>query len=177
MRSITTLILVLATIFAFGCSKKVPQDPYQEQQRKVLMNKGRLVQDLARPANVHAAKIESATLVRGLRGTGAGEPPSSYQQLVLTDLSRDVEKKRTAKSEIASLNTAIALLETVVPPGAQKGDRLDATITLPSNSEATSIQNGYVEDADMYQYMTADIVRRGYVLGVANGYVTLDPKQ
>ena len=175
MRSITTLILVLATIFAFGCSKKVPQDPYQEQQRKVLMNKGRLVQDLARPANVHAAKIESATLVRGLRGTGADEPPSSYQQLVLTDLSRDVEKKRTAKSEIASLNTAIALLETVVPPGAQKGDRLDATITLPSNSEATSIQNGYVEDADMYQYMTADIVRRGYVLGVANGYVTLDP--
>ena len=175
MRSVTTLILILATLLAVGCSKKVPQDPYKEQQRKVLMNKGRLVQDLARPANVHAAKIESATLVRGLRGTGADEPPSSYQQLVLNDLSRDIEKKRTAKSEIASLNTAIVLLETVVPPGARKGDRLDAKIKLPPGSEASSIQNGYVEDAEMYQYMTADIIRRGYVLGVANGFVTLDP--
>ncbi len=175
MRSVTTLILILATLLAVGCSKKVPQDPYKEQQRKVLMNKGRLVQDLARPANVHAAKIESATLVRGLRGTGADEPPSSYQQLVLNDLSRDIEKKRTAKSEIASLNTAIVLLETIVPPGARKGDRLDAKIKLPPGSEASSIQNGYVEDAEMYQYMTADIIRRGYVLGVANGFVTLDP--
>ncbi len=175
MRAITTIILLLATFFASGCSTKAPQDPMKEQQRKVLMNRGRLVQDLARPANVHPARIESAALVRGLSGTGADEPPSSYQQLVLTDMSRDIEKKRTAKSEIASLNTAIVLLETVVPPGARKGDRLDATIKLPPNSEASSIQNGYVEDAEMYQYMTADIVRRGYVLGVTNGFVTLDP--
>ena len=177
MRTITTILLALATLFAAGCSRKVPQDPYQEQQRKVLMNRGRLVQDLARPANVDVARIEGATLVRGLRGTGADEPPSSYQQLVLNDLSRDIDKKRTAKSEIASLNTAIVLLSADIPPGARKGDRFDATIKLLPNSEATSIQNGYVEDAEMYQYMTADIIRRGYLLGVVNGYVTLDPSE
>ena len=176
MFRITIAVLILATFAAMGCTNKVPKvDPMQEQQRKVLANKGRLVQDLARPANVNAAKIEGATLVRGLRGTGADEPPSSYQQLVLNDMSRDIERKRTAKSEIASLNTAIVLLETIVPPGAQKGDRLDATIKLLPNSEASSIQNGYVEDAEMYQYMTADIVRRGSRLGVVNGFVTLDP--
>ncbi|MGN1200123.1 MAG: flagellar basal body P-ring protein FlgI, partial [Thermoguttaceae bacterium] len=176
MFRITIAVLIFAAFAATGCTNKVPKvDPMQEQQRKVLMNKGRLVQDLARPANVNAAKIEGATLVRGLRGTGADEPPSSYQQLVLNDMSRDIERKRTAKSEIASLNTAIVLLETIVPPGAQKGDRLDATIKLLPNSEASSIQNGYVEDAEMYQYMTADIVRRGYRLGVVNGFVTLDP--
>ena len=176
MFRITIAVLILATFAATGCTNKVPKvDPMQEQQRKVLANKGRLVQDLARPANVNAAKIEGATLVRGLRGTGADEPPSSYQQLVLNDMSRDIERKRTAKSEIASLNTAIVLLETIVPPGAQKGDRLDATIKLLPNSEASSIQNGYVEDAEMYQYMTAHIVRRGYRLGVVNGFVTLDP--
>ena len=176
MFRITIAVLIFAAFAATGCTNKVPKvDPMQEQQRKVLANKGRLVQDLARPANVNAAKIEGATLVRGLRGTGADEPPSSYQQLVLNDMSRDIERKRTAKSEIASLNTAIVLLETIVPPGAQKGDRLDATIKLLPNSEASSIQNGYVEDAEMYQYMTADIVRRGYRLGVVNGFVTLDP--
>lgn len=169
------LLAALVGATALGCSKKVPQDPYRAEQQKVLMNKGRLVQDLARPANVNAAKIEGVALVRGLLGTGADEPPSTYQQLVLQDLQRDVEQKATAKRQIASLNTAIVLLETVVPPGARVGDRLDVEVKLQPKSEASSIQSGYVENAALYQYMAADVIRRGYKLGVANGYVTLDP--
>ncbi|MCF0234575.1 MAG: flagellar basal body P-ring protein FlgI, partial [Thermoguttaceae bacterium] len=158
-----------------GCSKKVPEDPYKAEIRKVQMNRGRLVQDLARPANVNAAKIEGIALVRGLLGTGADEPPSTYQQIVLQDLQRDVEQKGTAKRQIASLETAIVMLETIVPPGAKPGDRLDVTVKLQPKSEASSIQGGYVENADLYQYLAADIIRRGYRLGRANGYVTLDP--
>lgn len=175
MRILTTLLIALLAFAPLGCSKKVQVDPYKEQQAKVLMNKGRLVQDLARPANVHAAKIEGVALVCGLQGTGADEPPSSYQQLLLQDMQRDTELKKTAKSQIASMNTAIALMETIVPPGAKKGDRLDVVIKLQPGSEATSIQNGYVENAELYQYMTADIIRRGYKLGAVNGFITLDP--
>lgn len=175
MRVITTFLLVIAAFAYCGCAKKVPKDPYKEQQAKVLMNKGRLVQDLASPANVHAAKMEGVALVRGLQGTGADEPPSTYQQLLLQDMMRDPDKKRTAKSEIASLNTAIALMKTIVPPGARKGDRLDVDIQLLPTSEASSIQNGYVEDGELYQYMATDIIRRGYQLGIVNGYITLDP--
>ena len=175
MRVFTTIILTLAALTALGCAKKVKIDPYKEQQQKVLMNKGRLVQDLARPGNVHAAKIEGVALVRGLQGTGADEPPSTYQQLLLQDMMRDPDLKRTAKSQIASLNTAIALMETVVPPGARKGDRLDVGIKLLPQSEASSIQNGYVENGELYQYMAIDVIRRGYQLGAVNGFVTLDP--
>ncbi len=176
MRVFTTaLILTIAALTAFGCAKKVKVDPYKEQQQKVLMNRGRLVQDLARPGNIHAAKIEGVALVRGLQGTGADEPPSTYQQLLLQDMIRDPDLKRTAKSQIASLNTAIALMETIVPPGARKGDRLDVGIKLLPQSEASSIQNGYVENAELYQYMAADVIRRGYKLGSVNGFVTLDP--
>lgn len=175
MRVFTTIILTLAALIAFGCSKKVQVDPYKEQQQKVLMNKGRLVQDLAVPANVHVAKIEGVALVKGLQGTGADEPPSTYQQILLMDMQRDVEQKRTAKSQIASMDTAIVLMETIVPPGARKGDRLDVGVKLLPTSEATSIQNGYVENAELYQYMAADIIRRGYKLGVVNGFVTIDP--
>ena len=144
---------------------------------KILNNRGRLVQDLARPGNMTLAKVEGVALVKGLRGTGADEPPSSYQQLLLNELSRDIEKKRTAKSEIASLNTAIVLLDMTVPPGARKGDRLDVNVKLIPGSEATSIQNGYVEDAEMRQYLNADILRQGYQYGLVNGFVTLDPAQ
>ncbi len=176
MKRFLTITLALATLAAApGCAKKVPEDPFKAEQQRVLNNRGRLVQDLARPANLHAAKIEGATLVRGLNGTGADEPPSTYQQLVLQDLQRDVEQKRTAKSQIASLDTAIVLLETVVPPGARVGDRLDVTLRLQPGSEASSVQGGFVRDAELYQYMAADVIRRGYKLGVVDGFVTLDP--
>ncbi|MBR4834928.1 MAG: flagellar basal body P-ring protein FlgI [Thermoguttaceae bacterium] len=177
MKRFLTITLALATLapVAPGCSKKVPEDPFKVEQQRVLNNRGRLVQDLARPENLHAAKIEGATLVRGLNGTGADEPPSTYQQLVLQDLQRDVDQKRTAKSQIASLDTAIVLLETIVPPGARVGDRLDVTLTLQPGSEATSVQGGFVRDAELYQYMAADVIRRGYKLGVVDGFVTLDP--
>lgn len=175
MKRFLTTTLILATLAAPGCSRKVPEDPFKAEQQRVLNNRGRLVLDLARPENMHAAKIEGATLVRGLNGTGADEPPSTYQQLVLQDLQRDVDQKRTAKSQIASLDTAIVLLETIVPPGARVGDRLDVTLKLQPGSEATSVQGGYVRDAELYQYMAADVIRRGYKLGVVDGYVTLDP--
>lgn len=175
MKRFLTTTLILATLAAPGCARKVPEDPFRVEQQRVLNNRGRLVQDLARPENLHAAKIEGATLVRGLAGTGADEPPSTYQQLVLQDLQRDVDQKRTAKSQIASLDTAIVLLETIVPPGARVGDRLDVTLKLQPGSEATSVQGGYVRDAELYQYMAADVIRRGYKLGVVDGYVTLDP--
>ncbi len=175
MKRFLTTTLILATLAAPGCTRKVPEDPFRAEQQRVLNNRGRLVQDLARPENLHAAKIEGATLVRGLAGTGADEPPSTYQQLVLQDLQRDVDQKRTAKSQIASLDTAIVLLETIVPPGARAGDRLDVTLKLQPGSEATSVQGGYVRAAELYQYMAADVIRRGYKLGVVDGYVTLDP--
>lgn len=176
MRGFTTTILfILATVTLLGCSKEAPQDLFEQQQRKVLLNRGRLIQDLARPANVHAAKIEGVTLVRGLNGNGADEPPSTYQQLVLQDLQRDTEKKRTAKSQIASLDTAIVMLEAIVPPGARKGDRLDVSVKLLPNTEASSLQNGYIEDGELYQYLAVDTIRRGYQLGKVDGFVTLDP--
>ncbi|MBQ9128418.1 MAG: flagellar basal body P-ring protein FlgI [Thermoguttaceae bacterium] len=175
MKRFLTTALILATLAAPGCSRKVPEDPFRAEQQRIMNNRGRLVLDLARPENMHAAKIEGATLVRGLAGTGADEPPSTYQQLVLQDLQRDVDQKRTAKSQIASLDTAIVLLETIVPPGARVGDRLDVTLKLQPGSEASSVQGGYVRGAELYQYMAADVIRRGYKLGVVDGYVTLDP--
>lgn len=157
-----------------GCNK-TPDDPVKKEQAKVLENRGRLVGDLASPINMHFAKMEGIALVRGLANTGANEPPSTYQQLVLKDLNRDIEKKKTAQQEIASMSTAIVLLEAAIPPGAKKGDRVDVEVSLPKNSEATSIEGGYLESVGMHQYMAKDMIRTGDKLGSASGSVVLDP--
>ncbi|MDO5581358.1 MAG: flagellar basal body P-ring protein FlgI [Planctomycetia bacterium] len=168
------IFLILAAVIA-GCNK-TPDDPVKKEQAKVLENKGRLIGDLASPINMHFAKMEGIALIRGLNNTGANEPPSTYQQLVLKDLNRDVEKKKTAQQEIASMSTAIVLLEANIPPGAKKGDRLDVEVSLPKNSEATSIEGGYIETVSMHQFMAKDMIRTGDKLGSASGSVVLDPQ-
>ena len=81
MRFLTSVTLIIAACIASGCASKTPTDPYKAEQAKVLNNKGRLVQDLARPANVNAAKIEGATLVRGLAGTGCSRDGDKFERV------------------------------------------------------------------------------------------------
>ncbi|MDO5553202.1 MAG: flagellar basal body P-ring protein FlgI [Planctomycetia bacterium] len=171
-----TIILLCVAVTASACNKvpKESKNPVYEEQQKVLKNKGRLVGDLVAPSNTHLAKVEGVTLIRGLAETGANEPPSLYQQMVLKDLQRDVDRKAKAKEEIASLSTAIVLLKTVVPPGAQKGDRLDIDVTLPERSEATSLEGGYIEPTNLHQYLTKETMHVGEKLGVASGFVLPD---
>ncbi|MDO5565427.1 MAG: flagellar basal body P-ring protein FlgI, partial [Planctomycetia bacterium] len=174
MKPARMILMFLVVCVVFSACNKVPKNPMEEEQKKVLSNKGRLVGDLAAPANMHLAKIQGVVLVKGLAETGANEPPSMYQQMVLKELQRDNEKKGKAKEEIASMSTAIVVLESVVLPGARKGDRMDVEVSLPPGSEATSIEGGYVEKALLRQFYTSDTIHMGDKLGVAGGFVMLD---
>lgn len=176
MKSARMILMFLVVFITFSACNKVPKNPIEEEQKKVLRNKGRLVGDLAAPANMHLAKIQSVVLVKGLAETGANEPPSMYQQMVLKELQRDNEKKSKAKEEIASLSTAVVILESIVLPGARKGDRMDVEVSLPPGSEATSIEGGYVEKALMRQFYADGSLHEGDKLGICAGFVMLDPQ-
>lgn len=175
---VAAALLLSAVVLAIGCNKVNPPktNPLETEQKKVIANKGRLVGDLASPSNMSLAKIEGVCLVEGLADTGADEPPSTYATMVLQEMQRDPEKKKSARQKIASLSTAVVLLETVVPPGARKGDRLDVNVALPPGSEATSLEGGYLENARLHEYMAADIIRKGALNGLVTGRVTLDPE-
>lgn len=175
MRKWILFLTFMLSIIVVPACNKVPDDPVLKEQKKILENKGRLVEDLAFPSNVHFAKMEGVTLVQGLLDTGANEPPSNYQQLVLKELQRNNDRKVNARKEIASLTTAIVLMRAIVPPGAKKGDRVDVEVFLPPRTEATSLQGGYIDGASLHEYLAADTIREGDRLGIVNGYVTLDP--
>ncbi|MDO4587054.1 MAG: flagellar basal body P-ring protein FlgI [Planctomycetia bacterium] len=172
-KPILFLLLILCFCLSTGCNK-VPKNPLEEEKKKVLENKGRLIGDLAKASNVHLAKVEGVALIEGLSDTGADESPSNYYNMVLADLQRDIDKKKTARQRIESLSTAIVLLRAIVPPGAQKGDRLDVEVELQPNSTATSLEGGYIENASLHQYLAIDTIRSGDRLGIVNGFVVLD---
>ena len=159
-----------------ACNKTTPpKNPVLEEQKKVLKNKGRMVRDIASPSNMLPAKIEGVSLLEGLADTGADEPPSTWQAMVLQEMQRDQETKKTARQRIASLSTAVVILTTIVPPGARKGDRLDVTVTFPPNSQAKSMEGGYIEKGRLAEIIGTDVIHKGSVNGLVAGRVTLDP--
>lgn len=177
-RPVRFLLLILAVaLFGMTACNKVtpPKKPMEGEQKKIIKNKGRLVGDLASPSNMAAAKIEGVCLVEGLPDTGADEPPTTYPTMVLQELQKDPDKKKTARQRIASLSTAVVLLKTIVPPGARKGDRLDVEVKLPPESQATSIEGGWVENARLHEYLATDRIHVGSLNGVVSGHVLLDP--
>lgn len=174
-RLFLVFILLLAESFC-ACNKmNPPSNPAEEERKKVISNKGRFIMDLASPSNMTFAKVEGVCLIEGLADTGADEPPSTYQELIMDELQRDIEKKRTARQKLASMTTAIGMMSAVVPPGARKGDRVDIEVNLTPNSAATSIEGGYIEEGRLYQFLLADYIRKGSVDGLVSGRIMLDP--
>lgn len=179
-KSLRPVLLILFLLLLTGgfpaCNKMTPpKNPIEEEQKKVMSNKGRFVSDLAEPANITLAKVEGVSLIEGLADTGADEPPSTYQEMVLEDLQRDPDKKKEARAKLASMTTAIGMVSAIVPPGARKGDRVDVEVSLIPNSTATSIEGGYINGGRLYQFLLADYIRKGAVDGLVAGQIILDP--
>ena len=180
-KSLRPVLLILFLLLLTGgfpaCNKMTPpKNPIEEEQKKVMSNKGRFVSDLAEPANITLAKVEGVSLIEGLADTGADEPPSTYQEMVLEDLQRDPDKKKEARAKLASMTTAIGMVSAIVPPGARKGDRVDVEVSLIPNSTATSIEGGYINGGRLYQFLLADYIRKGAVDGLVAGQIILDPE-
>ncbi len=104
-----------------------------------------LVREAAAPYGLRYGKIQSFGIVNGLAGTGGQEPPSMQRDLLLAEMkTRDVEDPNTF---IDSENTALVMVEAVIPPGVRRGDPLDLIVKTSQRTEATSLRGGWLMPA------------------------------
>src|SRR5690606_11801115 len=76
---------------------------------------------------------------------------------------------------LASPNTSLVALEAVIPPGARKGDRVDVRVTIPNDSETTSLENGWVPETRLAEAaFLGGRIRTGTEIARATGPVVLD---
>lgn len=106
-----------------------------------------MIRQAAYTASLQYLKVQSYGIVSNLPGTGGIEPPSMERDLLLRELqTRDVENPNQF---IDSPNTAIVLVETVLPPGHRAGDPLDLVVRTPlrtelNNERCSSLNNGWL---------------------------------
>lgn len=156
-----TLTALTALSFLPACSRAKPKPPlagrYQNLgPRKNLPSylRGTLLEH-TELANHVPYPVSSYGLVGQLRGTGSTEAPQAVRQWMTKELVRRGfgsaglgYEKITPGAVLASPDFAIVRVDALLPPGARRGDRIDATVSALPN-ETTSLAHGVLFEADL----------------------------
>lgn len=132
-----------------------------------------LIRDLTTPWGLKFIKLESVAMVTGLEGTGSDPPPSAQRQALIGEMhARDV---KSPNSVLASPDTAMVITRVYLPPGVQKGDRVDVEVRAPTRSDIKSLRGGWLMQCRLREMAYLDsAVRVGRVEALGEGPVLID---
>jgi len=117
--------------------------------------------------------IEGYGLVGGLNGTGSAECPPQIRtylrQYILTQLP---ERKIDVEEFINSPDTAVVLLEGIMPAAASKNQYFDVRVTALPGTQTISLEDGWLYKAELQAKGTFGISTR--VVAHAEGPIFID---
>ncbi|MEX0791791.1 MAG: flagellar basal body P-ring protein FlgI [Pirellulaceae bacterium] len=132
-----------------------------------------VVGDLAIPLGLNSAKVQGVSMVTELRGTGSDPNPSPVRDMLLQEMR--IRQVENPQRQLASPHTSLVVLETVIPPGARKGDRVDVSVDVTSDSDTTSLEHGYCLEGRMTEKaMLGGRIREGKKIARASGPIVLE---
>jgi len=165
-----------ALIYLAGCASFGDADSELPDDLAVLADETvatKLVGKHTYPVHFRFKQIESIALVTGLAGTGS-DPSASSQRSVLTGEMQTRNVINPTKV-LADPNTSLVLVQATLPPGIQKGERFDLTVTIPRRSDTTSLEGGYLM-ATRLKEMAAlnNQIRTGHIFGAGQGALLIE---
>ncbi len=119
--------------------------------------------DMTTIAGLNMITLEGVGLVTGLNNTGGDPPPSRYRSTLLDNMRK--RKVTNPNAILQSPSTALVIVRAYLPPLVRKGDKFDLEVRLPGNSEATSLNGGWLMEC----YLSEQAIVPGR--GVLEGHV------
>lgn len=174
VRRMTSTIAV-ALALCCGCSGPIlrPQSP-EARIDLPPMPDVKYVSAYTHPYGMNYVKVEGISLVTGLAGTGSDPPPTQQRAALIDEMKRrEVEDPNRL---LASGDTSMVLVRMFLRPGIQKGDNVDVEVRVPTQSDTSSLRNGWLLSTRMTELaVLGQQIREGHVLGLAEGPVLVDP--
>lgn len=140
-----------------------------EEENKDRRKETEFVGNYAAISGNNVIAIHGVGLVTGLNNTGEDPPPSIYR----TQLEDDMKKRGVTnyREQLQSTSTALVLLTAYLPADIQKGSSFDVEVRLPPNTEATSLEGGWLLPADMTEQanVQGQGTLKGKIFGKAAG--------
>ncbi|MEX0613560.1 MAG: flagellar basal body P-ring protein FlgI [Pirellulales bacterium] len=167
--------LAAAVVLCSGCSGPIlrPQSP-EARLDLPPMPDVKYVSAYSHPYGLNYVKVEAVSLVTGLNGTGSDPPPTPQRAALLAEMNRrEVDKPNEV---LASNNTSMVLARAFLRPGIQQGDRFDVEVRVPTQSETTSIRDGWLLSTRLTELaVLGEQIREGHLMGLAEGPLLVDP--
>jgi hypothetical protein len=111
---------------------------------------GPTIGTLAEVIKPEPVALEGYGLVRGLAGTGSGYCPPEVREYLKQYIMTQLPASRVNIDElISSKNSTVVRLEATAPALPSVGDRFDVRVALLPGSEATSLQGGWLYEAEL----------------------------
>ena len=175
MRLVKTLLCCLVLFAMGGCMKldlfrfqNAEKDRESQEQSRDRHKETEFVGNFAAISGNNVIAIHGVGFVTGLDGTGEDPQPSVYR----TQLEDDMKKRgvHNYREQLKSPNTALVLLTAYLPADIQKSGNYDVEVRLPPNTEATSLEGGWLLPADMTEQ--ANVQGQGTLKGKIFGRAT-----
>jgi flagellar basal body P-ring protein FlgI len=169
------IVMALAAVGIWsGCMGPIlrQQSPTLESEKTAKADLT-LVSSVTQPHGMNYVKVEAVSLVTGLAGTGEDPPPSPQRAALMAEMTRRGIDNPNAV--LASPNTALVLVRGFQRPGIRAGDHFDIEVRSPSKSNTTSLRGGFMLETTLTETaILGSQLRKGHVLGAANGPVLID---
>jgi len=166
---ISLLISLVSLTTITGCSL-FGGDSVRSQNPDIVRN-DRLIGDLAVPYGMWPVRIEAIGLVNGLENTGSDPGPGPLRARLMGEMQ--TRQAPSPNLMLSSPKTSLVKIQSILPPGIQKGDRVDVEVRIPSKSKTTSLRSGFLMETRLSEMaiLGDNQFHEGHVLGLAKGPV------
>ncbi len=171
--------LTCATLLLAGCTSALfrarsTDEGIDVQELAPIPEDGvRLIREFTAPWGTNFSTLEGVALVTGLNRTGSDPPPSAQRQTLISEMqTHDVKNPNFI---LSSPDTSLVLVRAFLPPGIQRGDRIDVEVRVPGRSETSSLRNGWLMQTRLREVAVLDnTLRTGRVEALSEGPVIYD---
>ncbi len=121
-------------------------------------------------------------LIVGLNGTGSADAPLSVRASLMTEMTRNGVGRTgtplanvTPDQMIDDPNTAVVLVQALIPPASPKGTRFDVRVAALPGSSTTSLEGGTLYTTDMRRGTPIPNGPQSFTIARARGPLLINP--
>lgn len=183
--------ILLLGFAASGCGElveKVPARPKQDRANPtnfVLdvdpVMRGTVASETA-VAGLNAIVVRGYGLVVGLKDTGGRLMPAEVRAMMIQELARRGIGNPTTSPEgwtperlLDSPDTAVVVVEGVIPPGATKGTKFDLRVSALPGTDVTSLEGGRLYTTDLRAGPLLAGSRQARIIAEGKGNIFINP--
>jgi hypothetical protein len=99
-----------------------------------------------------AIPVSTYAVVGGLNGTGSSDCPAQVRTFLQKYILQHISNSKITVDELLSTNdTAVVLVEGMIPPAASKNQKFDIRVTALPGTQTTSLEGGWLYTADLFE--------------------------